>query len=445
MPRSLSIKFWPVLFLSLLSLFAASFATDGEGDADENNRAGVTLVGFASLPADTFADCPPSGADNGDGEPISANGRTGPFPSQPVQGFSGVQLAPDARDSFWFLSDNGFGSKANSADYLLRIYAIAPNFARDRKGDSEAVDVDDFVQLQDPNGLIPFEIVNENTTERLLTGADFDIESIVLTEDRIWIGDEFGPFLLEFDLAGALQSEPIPTPDIDEDGEDGNLDTRSLVQSPDNPFLANPDNANLSRSRGFEGMAYSPDRETLYPMLEGAVEGDPDNALRIYEFEVASKRYTNLIGFYGLDDPGHAIGDFTPINAAEFLVIERDGGQGETAEFKKVFKIDLSQIDEAGFVAKEEVVDLLDIRDPWDLNGDGETTFDFPFVTIEDVLVINPQTILVANDNNYPFSIGRGPDIDNNEIILLRLTQRLDVDPRLGVGRQPLDDEEDKE
>ena len=350
-------------------------------------------------------------------------------------------MAPDARDSFWFLSDNGFGSKANSADYLLRIYAIAPNFAHGRKGDSETVDVDGFVQLQDPNGLIPFEIVNENTTERLLTGADFDIESIVLTEDRIWIGDEFGPFLLEFDLAGALQSEPIPTPDIDEDGEDGNLDTRSLVQSPDNPFLANPDNANLSRSRGFEGMAYSPDLETLYPMLEGAVKGDPDNALRIYEFEVASKRYTNLIGFYGLDDPGHAIGDFTPINAAEFLVIERDGGQGETAEFKKVFKIDLSQIDEAGFVAKEEVVDLLDIRDPWDLNGDGETTFDFPFVTIEDVLVINPQTILVANDNNYPFSIGRGPDIDNNEIILLRLTQRLDVDPRLGVGRQPIDDE----
>ncbi len=77
---------------------------------------------------------------------------------------------------------------------------------------------------------------------------------------------------------------------------------------------------------------------------------------------------------------------------------------------------------------------MLDIDDPNDLNRDGSTTFDFPFVTIEDVLVIDEDTILVANDNNYPFSIGRGPDIDNNEIILLDLDEPLDLDPRLGVN-----------
>ncbi|MGK7922039.1 MAG: glycerophosphodiester phosphodiesterase family protein, partial [Trichodesmium sp.] len=40
-------------------------------------------------------------------------------------------------------------------------------------------------------------------------------------------------------------------------------------------FISEP---NLSRTRGYEGMAFSPDRETLYPLLEGAVDGDPDNA-----------------------------------------------------------------------------------------------------------------------------------------------------------------------
>ena len=50
----------------------------------------IELKGFASLPADTFAEGPPSGADSGDGTPISANGRTGPFDSQPVQGFIAV-------------------------------------------------------------------------------------------------------------------------------------------------------------------------------------------------------------------------------------------------------------------------------------------------------------------------------------------------------------------
>ena len=50
----------------------------------------VTLKGFASLPADTFADGPSSGTDNGriDAvnriQPISANGRSGPFDGQPV-------------------------------------------------------------------------------------------------------------------------------------------------------------------------------------------------------------------------------------------------------------------------------------------------------------------------------------------------------------------------
>ncbi|NES02827.1 MAG: hypothetical protein F6K22_08185 [Okeania sp. SIO2F4] len=194
------------------------------------------------------------------------------------------------------------------------------------------------------------------------------------------------------------------------------------------------DEPNIRTSRGYEGMAFSPDRETFYPLLEGAVEGDPDNALRIYEFDPASSSFEeDLVGFYPTDVAGHAIGDFTPINETEFLVIERDGRQGDEAEFKKIFKIDISEVDDEGFVAKEEVVDLLDIDDPDDLNGDGDTSFDFPFFTIENVLVIDEDTILVANDNNYPFSMGRPPEIDNNEIIQIELDEPLDLAPGIGV------------
>ncbi len=196
---------------------------------------------------------------------------------------------------------------------------------------------------------------------------------------------------------------------------------------------------NLPQSRGFEGMAFSPDRTTAYPLLEGTVVGDPENSLRIYEFDLTTSEYTGLIGYYPTVD-GHPIGDFTPINDNEFLVIERDNGQGDSAEFKKIFKIDISQVDQNGFVEKTEIVDLLNIEDPNDLNGDGETTFDFPFVTIEDVLVLDENTILVANDNNYPFSVGRGPDIDNNEVIILELDQPLNLDPRL--GQNPTEDRE---
>ncbi|MFG6101005.1 glycerophosphodiester phosphodiesterase family protein [Leptothoe sp. EHU-05/26/07-4] len=198
--------------------------------------------------------------------------------------------------------------------------------------------------------------------------------------------------------------------------------------------------ANLRGSRGYEGMGFSPDRSTLYPMLEGTVLGDPEGSLRIYEFDVASRSFEGIIGLYQLDAPNHAIGDLTPINETEFLVIERDGRQGEAAEFKRIYKIDISNVDENGFVGRELVADLLDIADPNDLNGDGSTTFSFPFVTIEDVLVLDENTILVANDNNYPFSIGRdfsGTEIDNNEIITLALDEPLNLDPRLGVASIP--------
>ena len=103
---------------------------------------------------------------------------------------------------------------------------------------------------------------------------------------------------------------------------------------------------------------------------------------------------------------------------------------------KKIYKVDLSKKDGKGFVAKEEVADLLNISDPLDLNKDGKTSYQMPFVTIENLLVIDANTILVANDNNYPFSIGRPPSIDNNEIVQISLDRPLNIDPRIGIAAQ---------
>ncbi len=184
--------------------------------------------------------------------------------------------------------------------------------------------------------------------------------------------------------------------------------------------------SNLGGSRGFEGLAISPDKQTLYPLLEGTVFGDPAGSLRIYEFDVATQKYKGQLGSYKMEAVGNSIGDFTVINKNEYLVIERDQGQGATALFKKIYKIDISKKDGNGNVLKEEVVDLLNIQDPNDLNKDGSTKFTFPFVTIEDVVVLDNNTILVANDNNYPFSTGRSATAaDNNESIVLELTKPL--------------------
>ena len=57
-----------------------------------------------------------------------ANGISVPFAEQAVQGFSGIIPGP-VTGTFDFIIDNGFGAKANSADSLLRVLALRPNFA----------------------------------------------------------------------------------------------------------------------------------------------------------------------------------------------------------------------------------------------------------------------------------------------------------------------------
>ncbi len=366
------------------------------------------LEARAVLPARTFAPGPSSGTLLGT-TPI--NGVEVPFPRQPVQGVSGVLDAGNG--TYWILLDNGYGAKANSADFLLRMYRVQPDFET-KRGGSGTVAVGQFLQLRDPDRRVPFSIVNEQTPDRLLTGGDFDIESV--RQDRrgdLWFGDEFGPFLLHTDATGRMLEAPIPLPG---------------VQSPDNPML-NGATPTLPSSRGFEGTAISPNGTTLYPMLEGALISDTDQQRRIInEYDIERGVYTDVQYQYRVDAPGNAIGDLTMLDRHRLLVIERDGGQGVDAQFKRIFVVDLRRTDASGFLEKREVLDLLTIPDPTLLSlparsgdiGLGDP-FSFPFVTIESVLPLGGNRLLVINDNNFPFSTGRNPtQPDDTEFIIVQ-------------------------
>ena len=314
------------------------------------------LTGFAMMPANTFAEGPTSGQFAGAG----AGGNALPLLNkQPVQGISAV-LAGPTDDSFYVMPDNGFGAKTNSADALLRIYALKPDFTvwtrRGLRGSGTVAPVsfrsgreltsfsaDSFISLSDPNRRLGFTLVSDMATypngdntipvdpsiraNHLLTGSDFDIESVRLdSRGHFWFGEEFGPFLVEAD--------------------------------------------------------------------------------------------------------GTNIGDMTAINDHQFLVIERNGVTATSTSgtpFKKIFVADLTGVPSGGFAHKTELVDLMNISDPHDLNGDGQTVFTFPYVTIESVLILDPSTLLVINDNNYPGTGGRDTSSDHTEFLKIRLDQRLDV------------------
>ena len=379
---------WPWLcVLLLLSTTAAQAAT---------------LIAFSELAADTFVPGPTSGQFI---EPV--NGRNPPFvDQQPIQGFSA--LLKDGNVSYLVLSDNGFGARDNSPDYLLSMYLVRPDF-RTADGGTGAIHIENVVYFSDPGQNLPYAI--ERKTDRLLTGADLDPESFQGAPDgTIWIGEEFNPSLLHFNRDGELLAPPYM------------LTGLASIENPTG------ETATLPRSRGFEGMAQSPDGKWLYPMLEGSLIG-AEPGLNIYTFNIETQQFVNSNASepsyrYRLDDGGTAIGDFTLFSETAGLVIERDSRQGSEAALKKVYRVDFEQLDADGFLIKTLVADLLKIHDPDDLNRDGHDQFTFPFWTIEGLVVVDGTTLAIANDNNYPYGPARetnGPEPDNTEFILIKV------------------------
>jgi len=314
--------------------------------------------------------------------------------------------------------------KTNSADFLLRSYQVNTNLKTAGNPTGGSVEFLSFIQYRDPDRKINipnFTLVNENTAERNLTGADFDIESFVFDKDgTIWVGDEFGPYLLHFDATGKLLEAPIAVPN---------------VFAPQNPG-GNPPNLG---SRGLESTAINTSKTKLITALEGPVTGDSatNDVLRIYEFNLASKTFGTQYK-YKLEKTSNSqsINDLTAINDNEYLVIEKDRLTGAAAEFKRIYKINLTQVDANGFLIKQEVANLLDIQDPNDLNGDGSTSFKLPFQNVEAFTIVDKNTILVTNDNDFPFVAGsRTPgQVDGTEVALLRLDTPLNIPRRLSIS-----------
>ncbi len=364
-----------------------------------------------------------------------------PLDGQPIQGFSGIKTMADG--AFWTLSDNGFGSKFNSSDSMLFLHQMKFDWAANK------AEIVKNVFLSDPNKIAPFPIVTEATETRYLTGADFDIESVQPVADGFWLGDEFGPYLLKFDIQGRLTDVIATTVD------------GKPVLSPDNPLIQLPGNPaakmpvfNLKRSGGFEGLAMAKDGSKLYGLLEGPLykddgqveQADGKTAIRVIEFDVASKKWTGRSWLYPFADKGAAIGDFNMIDASTALVIERDNGAGTKnkacadpkqpkpdcfdapAELKRVYKIEFNDANVGKAVRKIGYIDLMNIQDPDNKKKAGNVAgvYDMPFVTIENVDVIDATHIIIGNDNNLPFSAGRAVDrADNNEFSVLEVGEFL--------------------
>jgi hypothetical protein len=393
-------------------------------------------------------------------------------------------MVPAQGGTWWALADNGYAWRENSADFQLVIYRVDPRF-----GEAGGPVILETVVLRDPERHLPWTIACDpargaplpafsfnalppvpaacggDPDARILTGFDLDPESFVRAPDgSFWIGEEFGPFLVHVGADGRVLEAPLEV---------------AGVRSPQNPFLDIADRARAERptvaaSRGFEGLAISPDGTTLYALLEGAVARDDPRDLRLYVFDAGRRAFAERFFTVRLEAPSQqvdlsslvgtagapvypgvlapprgpaAIGEVKAVNERQLLLIERDnhGDDLQPPRFKRVFLLDLPGTP-GGVVRKTPLLDLLAIPDP-DGVGAKDGRFSLPFYTIESVHLVDEHTVLIASDNNFPLSNGRsrsrsadrrGPlAADNTEIVLVRLGSPLAADPRLLPSRAP--------
>ncbi len=294
---------------------------------------GPQLTGRAVLPVETYAIGPPSGAFFGN---VVTNGVQFPLPSQPVEGFSGIV---DGRcpGEFLAMPDNGFGNKANSADFLIRAYYIKPDFKTDRGG-SGSVAVGDFISFRDPWGVIGFPITNEATRASGCSPEPTSTRSRSSVAATATSGSATSSVhgSCTSITTGRLLEPPIALPDG--------------LMSPSNPHLGTA-TPTVNGSRGIEAMAISPNGRWLTVVLEGAVPGDDPFSRRIYQYHTKNRTFTRLAD-YRVEVDTHFVSDAQALDNHSLVVIERDGGRGLTANFRSVYKVDLRNLGADGTVTK---------------------------------------------------------------------------------------------
>ncbi len=254
--------------------------------------------------------------------------------------------------------------------------------------------------------------------------ARLDSEGIRVSNDgfRVYISDEYGPYVYEFDrLFGVrLRSFKLPS----------HLFVDNLRPVGSDEIAANM--SGRTANKGMEGLAITPDGRTLVGIMQAALiqdaaqGSDAAKLLRIVTIDIASGKWTHEYAY--LLTTGSGVSEITALNQHEFLVDERDGkgrGDGSKAKIKQIFKIDLATaVDVANMdgltaaanaVSKSLFMDVVAV-----LTGNGIVAGQIPSKL--EGLTVGPDvkqgsntvhTLWLANDNDF---LSEVPD-DNDVMV----------------------------
>ena len=239
-------------------------------------------------------------------------------------------------------------------------------------------------------------------------GRRFDPEGVRLLDKRLFISDEYGPTIAEFDLTGK-RTRLIPLPE-----------KFRCSQPRDTKETENTANKSGRQSnKGMEGLAITPDGKFLLgaiqaPLLQDHGLDAKGKKLgvntRLVQVDLATGQTKEFV--YVFDNPNCGISEILAINAHQFLVIDRDGEHGAEAKDKKIVWIDTAGASDVSNVAtlpakglpdgvvpvaRKPFLDFLDPR--WKLAGEN-------FPEKQEGLAFGPPlpdgrlTLVVAIDND---------------------------------------------
>lgn len=244
-----------------------------------------------------------------------------------------------SRNEWWGLSDRGPGGGTLPYDTRVQRFTLNVDHAT---GQVSAFQVQQTIKFM--NGGSPLSGLAPSPSDVL--GNAFDPEGIVVDpkSGHLFVSDEYGPSLVEFDRTGNLVRR-FTTP--------ANIVPRNATTGVPN-FASDAGNtAGKTTNRGFEGLAVSPDGKYLYASLQsGMLDEIPANGngsyARIVKFDVATGQAVGQYAYrFSATGQGRGVSALVALGNEKFLILERNNrgvGVGATLATadKNVFEIDLA-------------------------------------------------------------------------------------------------------
>ena len=175
--------------------------------------------------------------------------------------------------------------------------------------------------------------------------ARLDPEGVRVSHDgaSVFISDEYGPYLFQFDRVTGKRLKSFSLPD--------KFYVKTLSPQGDTVEISGNMQGRVA-NKGMEGLAITPDGKTLVGIMQSALIQDgglKGGVTRIVTVDIATgktREYAYPLSQIGTPEKPKFTGvsEILAINDHEFLVDERDGkgmGDGSKAVFKKLFRIDL--------------------------------------------------------------------------------------------------------